>query len=274
MKTKNREFAAFGATLAVLGLMGSLVKAQEPQQPPAANPQQPPAANQNPPANNARTRPLSNVLFSISRSSGISVVADSSLVNQVVAMPENEVTAANLEDSIAAVVASLPSGTVWAKLYLPEPKGNRGFNGDAVADYALAQAKLFGNVGGATPAGTIEVMGQKVTADKVPAVTAALNLKPVYILANPNRKTVPETGNSSNWASMTPEQRQQAAQQQAQQLMNMDPNARAAYIQQQRAVMESLMQSMTPQQRAEFVRSMGGGERGGRGNRGDQPNRP
>ncbi len=262
MKMRLIRPAALGVALVALCLTGSPAEAQQPQ-----------TTNPKTPTNNTRFRTLSNVLFTMTRSSGIAVVSDSFLTDQSVPPPPGEVTATNLEDSISTLVQSLPAGTVWAKLYLPEPKGNRGFNGDAVAEYALAQAKLFGNVGGATPEGTIEVMGQKISADKVPAVTAALNLKPVYVLVNTNKKPgEASTAGATNWATMTPDEQKQAAQQQAQQLMNMDPTARAAYFQQQRAVMESMMQSLSPQQRAELFRNMGGsgGERGNRGNRGNR----
>lgn len=203
------------------------------------------------------TVPLATVLTAVTRATGIDVVADRSVAGEQVTELSRKPTAETIDDTSAEVVRSLPQGTVWAKLYLPTPKGRRGFDGNAVADYALAQAKLFGNVGGSTPAGTIEVMGQKVSGEQANAVAATLNLKPVYVILHPNRRdSGGGFGDWTKWAGMTAEEKMQYAQQQAQQLINMDPNARMMYFEQMRATMGAVMQSLTPEQRGEFMRGM------------------
>jgi hypothetical protein len=235
-------------------------------------------------AGRARMRPLSSVISNLSRSTGISIVADSPLIGQNVPAPSGDVTAADLEGQLTAITKALPSGVLWAKLYLPAAANSRGYNGDALASYALAQAKLFGNVGAPTTPGTIEVMGQKVGADKADTVIAALSLKPVYVILNPmqhnngSQANVVTPANSANWTAMTPQQRQQYAQQQAQNIMNMDPQSRQQAMQsmmeQQRAVMQALMQSMTPEQRQQMlqgVRPNGPGRRGQGGTNGAPP---
>jgi hypothetical protein len=241
----------------------------EAQPPPAAGAPQQETAGE---AQRVRVRPLSSILASMSRSSGVSVVADSPLTNQNVSAPTAEVTAENLEQQLTALTKALPSGTLWAKLYLPAT-ATRASNGDALANYVLAQAKLFGNVGAPTAPGTIEVMGQKVSADKADAVVSALNLKPVYIVLNPLQRNNPANtttaaANGVNWAAMTPQQKQAYAQQQAQNIMNMDPQSRQQTMQsmmeQQRAVMGALMQSMTPEQRQQLIQSMRPNGPGGR----------
>ena len=181
------------------------------------------------------------------------------------------------------LVKGMPSGTVWAKLYLPLPRGGK-FDGDAVADLALAQAKIYGNVGGSTPDGTIEVIGQKVSGQNADALISTLNLKTVYVLTNPKLRAAPADAapTSGNWATLTPEQQQKAAQEQAQRLINMDPTTRAQYFQQQAAVMGAMMQMIPPDQRQQFFQSMGmgrggmggGGGRGARGGGGNPPRNP
>ncbi|GAB4452554.1 MAG: hypothetical protein OHK0029_03690 [Armatimonadaceae bacterium] len=223
--------------------------------------------NRNEAAPAGRQVSLKTVLTRLSRESGIDVVADRSVAMEVVTEPTETATAENLELLIADTVRSLPGGTVWAKLYLPAAKRGRGFDGDAVADYALAQAKLFGNVGGSTPDGTIEVMGQKVQGTDATTVSSTLNLKPVYVLVHPGKRSQsPMAGSPSDWSkwsAMTPEEREKYSEQQARQLLNMDPSARMMYFDQMRSVMMSLMNSIPPDQRREFFQSMMGGREGG-----------
>lgn len=263
----SKKLIALIVTCGILLGGGAAAQAQDPPpQPPAAAP-----GNSTP--QDGRTVPIATVLTSMTRGSGITVVADRSIMGEQVPMPSVQVTAENLEDSIATLVKSLPSGTVWAKLYLPLPRGGR-FDGDAVADYALAQVKLYGNIGGTTSPGTIEVMGQKVSPDRAEAVITALNLKPVYILVNPARRGASaDAAPASNWNAMTPEQRQQYAQTEAQRLMSMDPNSRLQYFDQQRTIMMQMMQMMSPEQRAQMLQGLGvqGGGPGGRNQGGRNP---
>jgi hypothetical protein len=267
-----------GAAVACIAYLSSPVRAQQDAAPPPDT-----AATQDQAANassRTRQRPLGSVISSLSRSTGISIVADTPLTGLNVPAPSGEVAASDLEAQLTTITKALPSGALWAKLYLPAAASSRGYNGDALASYALAQARLFGNVGAPTTPGTIEVMGQKVSADKADSVVAALNLKPVYVILNPvqrnngtNQANAVTPANAANWAAMNPQQRQQYAQQQAQNILNMDPQSRQQAMQsmmeQQRAVMQALMQSMTPEQRQQMFQGMrpngrfGGGRPGG-----------
>lgn len=216
----------------------------------------------------ARARSLSLILPVLSRGSGVTVVADSTLSGAQAPMPREATTAANLEDHLDALVKELPTGTAWAKLMLPSPPAGRAYRGDDLADFALAQARLFGTAGAATP-GKVEVLGQKIAEEKAEPVVATLGLKPFYVLSNPSART-PES--RSDFSKLTSEQQQQWAQQQAQKLLQMEPQARGQYMQQlfqqQGLLLRSLMQSMTPEQRRDFftgIRGLFGGmnDRGG-----------
>jgi hypothetical protein len=205
----------------------------------------------------AGTRPASEVLARIGQGAGVAVVADSTITERV-ALPSAPATAATAEQQIAEVVKALPAGTKWAKLYLPAAKG-RAWNGDDVAAYALAQAKLFGTVG-AAPAGSVEIMGQILPAAKAQEQIAALNLKPVYLVTNPTKRTAAAASGGADpgqWAQMTEEQRQQYAQQQAAQLLNADPAVRNGVLQQQFMVFSQMMRQMTPEQRQQVFQGMG-----------------
>lgn len=141
------------------------------------------ARQEDAPAAPSHARPVAQVLAVIGRSAGVIVVADSTLAGERVAFPDAPVTPANVEEQIARVVRALPQGARWAKLYLPPPPEGRVWKGDEVMAYALAQARLWGGVIGASgPPGTEEILTQRLPADKARVVIEALNLKPVYLV--------------------------------------------------------------------------------------------
>jgi hypothetical protein len=213
------------------------------------------AQNSNPPANttNVRQKPLSAILTSMSRAAGVSIVADSSVGGALVNPLATNTTPQNFENQIAELVKSLPQGTVWAKLQLPEPKGRRDYSGDDVAAYAMAQAKLFGNVGGDTGPGEIELLGQRVTADKASNYVAGLNLKPVYLITNPSARLqggILGLTDPNQWAAMSQEQKSRTIETAAQQLANMDPQARQQLMQQNMMIFGAMMRMLPPDQRS------------------------
>jgi len=221
----------------------------------------PPARAQESPATTAgrQMRPLSNILSGLTQGGGASVVADSSVMSLTAPLPMEATTAENLERQITALVATLPKGTIWAKLYLPPPAKGRGYDGNTVAEYAMAQSKLVGPVGGETPPGIVEIFGQKISSDKAKEYIAGLNLQPVYLISNPNAKSAfGLMGDPSQWGAMTPEQRQKYAQDTASQLANMDPASRNALMQQNFLVFGQLMRQLPPDQRNGLFQGMGG----------------
>jgi hypothetical protein len=233
-----------------------------------ASAQQAPAANQNIPTaqGNAdqatRPRPLSTVVAMMARTSGATILADSTVAGTPVPLLTEASTPQNFEAQLNTLVKAMPQGATWAKVYLPVTKSR--MEADAVSEYVMAQAKLFGSAGAATPAGTIEIMGQRVAVDQAQPIITALNLKPVYLISNPLLKTA-----AQNWTKLSPEQQKQYAAQQAQQFLNMDPAAQQQMFQQQIAVFGSVMQQMTPEQRQQLMQNFGnlrGGGRPGQGN--------
>jgi hypothetical protein len=233
-----------------------------------------------PPGNAQRAgmRPVADVLSRIGQAVGVTIVADNTVANERVPLPAAPTTPENFETQVAEVAKALPQGATWAKLYLPAT--SRTQSGEDVAAYAMAQAKLFGSVG-AAQAGTVEILGQRVPAEKAQEYITGLNLKPVYLVTNPRLRATasqPAAGVADNnlqqWMQMTPEQRQQYAQAQASQLLNMDPTLRQQMMEQQRMIMRQMMRQMTPEQRQQMFQGRGGGQgrfggpRGG--NRGQQ----
>ncbi len=188
------------------------------------------------------------------------VVADSTTGATPAALPIEATTPENVEKQVAALVAKLPPGTLWAKLYLPAPaNARRGYNGDDVAAYALAQSKLVGPVGAALPPGTVEIMGQKLPQTKADATIADLNLKPVYLITNPRAQAPSGFGltmDASKWAAMSPEQKQEYTRQQAASLSQMDPSARNQMLQQNMMIFAQFMQSASPDQRQSMIQGM------------------
>ncbi|WP_309719243.1 hypothetical protein [Armatimonas sp.] len=182
----------------------------------------------------ARTRPLESVLQALTRSTGITVVAESSLLGAE-AVYSQSATAETLEKQLDIVVKSLPPGTVWKKAMLPA--STRFYKGDDVADFLDIQARMLGR---AKPgeAGSVEILGQKLTQEKAAPVVSTLGLKPVYVLVNANSRQAsrdPLTGASSqsdfsqilgNFSTMNPEARTKLMQQFGQMMQNMSPEQR------------------------------------------------
>ncbi|MBC7806273.1 MAG: hypothetical protein H7145_08990 [Akkermansiaceae bacterium] len=184
---------------------------------------------------------------------GVRIVADSTVLTEKVPLPAEATTPGNFEAQIAAVVDALPKGTAWAKLYLPAEDA-RSYKGDDLADYAIAQSKLFGRVGNA-PAGSVEVMGKVLPAEKAQAVIDALNLKPVHLLTNPVAKAV-SAGDSATWAKMTDADKEAFAKKEASKMIALGPQNLANQFGQQAAVMGQMFGMMSPEQRDQFRQSM------------------
>ena len=223
----------------------------------------------------ARTaaRPVSTVVGEIAQATQMTVLADKSVASKNVTVSTQAVSAATLENELTLLVRRIGPGTQWVKLMLPQQAGGRVYKGDDVADYALAQAKLFGNVGAATSPGVVEIMGQKVSDAQATPVVSTLNLKPVYVVINPSARAAANTvGPAANWSQMSREEQQAYTAQQVAALKNMTPEQRTQMMQQQGQVMRSYFQSMSPQERQQMFQGMGrngGNNGGGRRNRGN-----
>lgn len=210
-----------------------------------------------------RTRTVAEVAAAMTRgATGSFVVADSSVGRIPAPLPADATTPENVEQQIEALVAQLPKGTTWAKLYLPAPASvRRGYNGDDVAAYALAQSKLVGPVGAVAPPGLVEIMGQKVPQAKAQDYIAGLNLKPVYLITNP-RAAAPGgfglTMDASKWAAMSPAEQKAFTAQQANSLAQMDPAARQQMMQQNFMIFAQYMQQASPQDRQSMMQGMMG----------------
>lgn len=127
-------------------------------------------------------RTLTETLRRIADSSGITVLAESSLAEKSVEPLAQKATKDNIEGVLNALVKQLPK-TVWAKVMLPKPEAGKRYNPDAVAQYVRAQASLFGKAG-VSEAGTVEIIGRRLpTADAEPVVQR-LKLVPYYVLIN------------------------------------------------------------------------------------------
>jgi hypothetical protein len=166
--------------LAILIASGTFLVPEVMQEPP---PKTPPKA---PPTvrPEAATQSVADILAQFSRQSGVLVLADTPAgLERIPALPANQtITAQNVEEHIARVVAALPESATWAKLYLPPPPNGRAWKGDDVAAYARAQAKLYGTVGGETPRGTTEILARPVPDTTAQGIIQTLDLRPVYIV--------------------------------------------------------------------------------------------
>jgi hypothetical protein len=222
MKRKMNELRACMAAIAVVAATaGVSVRAQQA------------------PAGRVPTRPAAEVFAQIGQSAGVVVLADST-VQARLPMPTTRATADTLEQQLTELARALPAGATWVKLYMPTPANGR-FTADTVADYARAEARFLGTVSRAAPAGTVELFGRYVPAEKATDIINTLNLKLVYLVTNP--RTPSAASVASDWVQMTPDQRDAYAQQQAQRILALDPASR---LQMMRDLMEN--QDVSPQQ--------------------------
>ncbi len=99
------------------------------------------AAAQQANVSRAGTRPAGEVLARISKSAGVAIVADSTVTERI-PLPATPATAGTVEQRIADVVKALPPARPGPSCTCPAPAAGRAWNGDDVAAYALAQAKL------------------------------------------------------------------------------------------------------------------------------------
>ena len=236
--------AVAGAALLAANMVAFAQTEPQPTTGPAATPQVSPAGV-----------PLSRVVSRLSETTGLLVVADSTAAYERVpsglltagiagAVPAQIATTvapdaeSKIEAQLDAMVRSLPRGTNWVKLYLPAPTTGKIWRGDEVAALAYAQARLFGPVGAKPPAGQVEIMGRLMDASKAQGFITGLGLKPVYLLTN-TRNRVSATGaepwsplSQNQWAGMSKDERKAYGEQQAQQIMALPAEERAAIIKQ------------------------------------------
>jgi hypothetical protein len=128
-----------------------------------------------------RMQPLAKIAESMSQSSGITVLAESTVALTTLLPLDTEVTSQNLESILERVIKRLPPGTTWARVYLATPTNNRRYSADAVAQLARAQAGLFGRSGTTAP-NTVEIQGKKLSVAEAEPQLKALGLEPYYVL--------------------------------------------------------------------------------------------
>ncbi|MGC4044306.1 MAG: hypothetical protein QM758_10955 [Armatimonas sp.] len=126
-------------------------------------------------------KPIKEVIQALGKAAGVEILIDSTLSQERTAFKETTVTRATLEAALDKLVETLPPGTAWAKTYLPEPPPGKKYNGDALAQYVMAQATLFGKAGISEP-GKVELLGKQVPTDRAQATLSELKLRPYYVL--------------------------------------------------------------------------------------------
>ncbi len=236
MKLFSKAFVATAFLFAVMGV--SLTKA---------------VAQTNPATPRAGMRPVADVLARISQGTGVVAVADSTVQRLRVPLLSGAPTAQNVEKQLIEVVKALPEGTTWTKLYLPLPTSGR-WNGDDLAAYAQAQSRLFASAA-PMPAGIVEILGQRLPAERAREYIVGLNLRTVYVISNPQARLAASRGSNSlvQLAQMTPEQ----VQQQAAQIVNMDPALRNQMMRQMVSVFAQAMGQLSPEQRQQMFQGTG-----------------
>lgn len=226
------------------------------------------------PALRFQNRTASDVATQLSKVSGTPVVVDRLLANVPITLAT---TGGTLDSVLAKMTALLPKGVKTYRVMLPALAPNAPLpDGEVVASLARAQEEMVYPVMGAKVERTtdsVNVLGRILPADKAEAVIAALDLKPVYLLAMPAKEmdgvqkmAAMQAEGLKLWLSLSPEQQTEAVGQQFDMLMNMDPDTRRAMfgqMQQQGAVMRQKLQALPDAQRRQFFLDVTGGKSDG-----------
>ncbi|MBC8141255.1 MAG: hypothetical protein H7Y38_07415 [Armatimonadetes bacterium] len=205
------------------------------------------------------TRLLGAAVRTFSRETGLTVVADTVLAKALIPNPKPVTDAVSLESRLDEIVKSLPKGTRWTKINLPQPSKEATYQGDDLADYVMIQERLFKSIPKGVSDNTLDVLGWRIVDDKALITTGTLNLRPVYLLFNPNRSSEKE---DLSELGLTEEQQQEKTKRLSNALARMNPQDRARTLRQMllqpNQIFQALLPMMTPEQRGGLVRDMGG----------------
>jgi hypothetical protein len=260
----------WGVTIGLLAILplGSVVYGQEQAGSKVQGEVVVPTERRVPPMRFAQT-PLRAVLAQISKASGVWVIADSSVAGIPITM---ETRRGSLTEVLADLVKQLPPEA--RVRYVGVPAAENAPEGDAVSRYISAQDALQptkgkGTTNTPTIASEIDVAGRTLAADQAAPLMMSLNLKPVYLVTNPSGDALiakaarMQTEGLQLWMEMNPEQRSKMMENQLNSLLNMDPTARRSLFEQmssQGMAMMQKIQSLPPEQRAQFFRDITGGK--------------
>lgn len=221
-----------------------------------------------PPMQFAQT-PLRTVLAQLTKASGVWVVADSSISGTPVSL---ETRGGRLTEVLEDLVKQLPPEVQVRYVGIPATETTP--DGDVVSQYINAQDALKPSKGKGTTntpkiASEIDVAGRTLAAEQATPLMTSLDLKPVYLVTNPSGDALiakalrMQTEGLQLWMEMTQEQRGKMMDNQLNGLLNMDPSARRSLFDQmstQAMGMMQKIQSLPPDQRAQFYRDITGGK--------------
>lgn len=220
------------------------------------------------PSPTARLRTIDYVVNTMSRNVRQAILIDSVLAGKLAPLPSAPTTVENFESQLDSLAKSLGPGVTWEKVYLPALPSGRVYRADDLAEFLLAQARLFGKP--TRPAqGWIEVLGKKLSEQQSDAVVTSLNLRPHYILTNLTARLARRDGfGERDFSSMSPEDQAAWAANQAAKF-RANPQAAQQFMQQGLMVMRNFITTMSQEERTQFFQNIGpllggGGFPGGR----------
>jgi hypothetical protein len=204
------------------------------------------------------------VVARMAKDSGFAVVADSAATNAPVALQS---IGGSLDTVLGQLLAVMPPGTVVRAALVPAATKP---DGDAIAAFLKAQdavsRPLMTVPRPAFTPGSFEVLGQRLTLAEAAPLIQSLNLRPVYLVSLPKPPADPiakmgtlQAETMRQWQSMSPDQRKEAAIQQFQGILNMEPTERQAMLgqmMQQGVAVIQMIKTMTPEQQQSFQQEM------------------
>ncbi|MGC4045895.1 MAG: hypothetical protein QM758_19055 [Armatimonas sp.] len=203
-----------------------------------AEPPAPPAVPKRVPAIDLSQRTVKELAAKLTKESGFLVVADSTVANNRVSL---NTVGGPLETVLQQLLAAMPKGSLIKKAHMPSAAATSPDPNPEVVSILIQVNDALAapmNPGTKPDPDAVIVQGRIIPKDKAADVLAALDMKPVYLLTNPQGRSATQSFANMQadimrlWQNMTPEQRKASVERQWDDFMNMDPNARKAYMQQ------------------------------------------
>jgi hypothetical protein len=211
---------------------------------------------------------VGEVATMLTKETGILVLADSTVSKTPVTFDVASLRLGEIADGIAKLVPGTTVRFIGIASDIPSPDPEMLSQilqlQDAMRVFSPAKQPVLTG-----PYSQIEIDGHLLPLAKAEPVLAALNLRPAFLLMNPGgdnpvaRSARLQAEGLQAYLAMTPEQRQQAAERQMDNLLNMDSATRRALfgqMQQQAMAVMNKLNSLPPDQRAQFFRDITGGK--------------
>lgn len=216
------------------------------------------------PAMRMTASPLREVATRLTKSTGITVLAD----RKIAAKPIDFATPGGpLDLVIRSENIKLPKDIAVRTVLLPSPRKGGSYDTDAIVSHITSLDALAQSVN-ETPSKPEDILylGKVITKERAQQLSTQTDLKFVYVFVSTKNDTLSQLSEMQmdmlkRFMALSPEQQSALVDQQWDMMLNMDPATRKGFFQQ--AIQSSMgvmqkMQQMPPAQRQQFINEIRG----------------